>query len=103
MCRRYAKAARSRNRLKFRRLCIVPMTAMFLASCGGGGNDSQSAEDIYRQTGKSAFVGDFEITNFTISPNPVVAGQNLRISYLVHRVNELAPAEFVSMDRRTSI
>ena len=79
------------------------MTAMFLASCGGGGNDSQSAEDIYRQTGKSAFVGDFEITNFTISPNPVVAGQNLRISYLVHRVNELAPAEFVSMDRRTSI
>ena len=42
-----------------------------LMSCGGGSEESiQSAEELSKATGKSALVGSFQISNFTVAPNP---------------------------------
>jgi hypothetical protein len=43
-----------------------------LASCGGGTSDvpTPSAEELSLATGKTALVGRFEISNFSVSPNP---------------------------------
>jgi hypothetical protein len=73
-------------------LCSVATTFICLVSCGGGGSDSPSAEVLYQQTGKRAFVGDFKITNFSINPNPALTGDGLRLSFLATFTGSTAPA-----------
>jgi len=56
-----------RSHLKLYKLCSATATVLCVVSCGGSGSDAPFAEDLYKQTGKPAFVGDFEISNLTMT------------------------------------
>lgn len=57
------------------RLTRLPLllSLVLISSCGGGNQGEehrQSAEELFNATGRPSLVGDFEITNLSVTPNP---------------------------------